>query len=144
MARVKKMVSELLKTGFISIDSYEDKCFNGHVHYPAFESETKFSNAMQMLGAIEKAVDELGYTDSYCEMRSFVPMAESPLSGEKAAAQNHPPRGALATFKVKIIFMQNATWQGTIFWEESGEEQNFRSVLEMLKLMDSALESVGE
>jgi len=35
--------------------------------------------------------------------------------------------------------LQNATWQGRIHWLEKNQDQNFRSVLEMLKLMDEAL-----
>jgi len=35
--------------------------------------------------------------------------------------------------------MQNNTWQGQIHWIENNRKQNFRSVLEMLRLMDEAL-----
>ena len=142
MPRVKKMVSELLKTGIVSIDSYNEKCFKGRVFYPASGSELTFQNAMQMLDAIGKSISDLGYTDGYCQMRSFAPLEEFAFVGKTNLAVNKQPKGELATFKIKIIFMQNATWQGTIVWEESGEEQRFRSVFEMLSLMDSALSSI--
>ena len=48
--------------------------------------------------------------------------------------------GKLATFAVKILFRQNAGWQGLIKWCEGNCEESFRSVLEMLLLMNSALE----
>ncbi|MBE5893901.1 MAG: hypothetical protein E7286_11110 [Lachnospiraceae bacterium] len=44
------------------------------------------------------------------------------------------------TFVVKILNRQNSTWQGNITWVEGEKSQNFRSALEMLKLMDEALE----
>ena len=44
------------------------------------------------------------------------------------------------TFEISIKFTQNSTWQGQIHWVEKGLKQNFRSALEMLKLMDEALE----
>ena len=44
-----------------------------------------------------------------------------------------------ATFTIKIQFQQNATWQGTITWAEGEKIQNFRSELEMLKLMMEAV-----
>ena len=44
------------------------------------------------------------------------------------------------TFKVKILNQQNSTWQGTITWVEEQRVQNFRSALELLKLIDGALE----
>ena len=48
------------------------------------------------------------------------------------------------TFEIEVKFMQNATWQGQIYWAERNQRQNFRSVLEMIKLMDGALEEVAE
>ena len=47
--------------------------------------------------------------------------------------------GKKSTFEISVKFQQNATWQGTILWAERNLKQNFRSVLEMLKLMDEAL-----
>ncbi|AFM00084.1 MULTISPECIES: hypothetical protein [Desulfitobacterium] len=44
-----------------------------------------------------------------------------------------------ATFTIQIQFQQNATWQGSIAWAEGGKCQNFRSELEMLKLMMEAV-----
>ena len=41
-------------------------------------------------------------------------------------------------FVVDVKFRRNATWQGTVKWE--GKEANFRSTLELLKIMDAALE----
>ncbi|MBR2009616.1 MAG: hypothetical protein IJ936_05780 [Peptococcaceae bacterium] len=48
-------------------------------------------------------------------------------------------REALATFKVKVLFRQGASWQGKVEWVEEGMETSFRSALELVKLMDSAL-----
>jgi ABC-type phosphate/phosphonate transport system ATPase subunit len=44
------------------------------------------------------------------------------------------------TFEITVKFTQNATWQGQIHWVEKNQKQNFRSALEMLKLMDEALD----
>jgi len=43
------------------------------------------------------------------------------------------------TFEISVKFQQNSTWQGEIHWIEKDRRQNFRSALEMLKLMDEAL-----
>jgi len=48
------------------------------------------------------------------------------------------------TFEISVKFMQNSTWQGQIHWFEKNRKQNFRSALEMLKLMDEALTSENE
>ena len=48
------------------------------------------------------------------------------------------------TFEISVKFMQNSTWQGQIHWVEKDLRQNFRSALEMLKLMDEALADDSE
>jgi len=48
------------------------------------------------------------------------------------------------TFEISVKFMQNSTWQGQIHWVEKNQKQNFRSALEMLKLMDEALNDGAE
>ena len=48
------------------------------------------------------------------------------------------------TFILNIYNRQNATWQGSVTWVEK-KKQQFRSALELLKLIESALdEEEGE
>ncbi|QIB70677.1 hypothetical protein Ami103574_03800 [Aminipila butyrica] len=49
-------------------------------------------------------------------------------------------RGQKATFILQIKFRQNASWQGTVQWVEKKQELNFRSALELIKIIDSACE----
>lgn len=44
------------------------------------------------------------------------------------------------TFIVNIKKNQNHTWQGTVKWVEKQEEIPFRSTIELIRLIDSALE----
>lgn len=44
------------------------------------------------------------------------------------------------TFIVNVKCRQNHTWQGTVKWVEGQKEIPFRSALELIKLMDSAME----
>lgn len=43
-----------------------------------------------------------------------------------------------------MIFRQHTSWQGVVIWLEQQMEQSFRSVLELILLMDSALRSRDE
>ena len=52
--------------------------------------------------------------------------------------------GKKATFVVEILYREHSTWQGMIGWRENGDKQAFRSFLEMVILMISALESGSE
>jgi hypothetical protein len=42
-------------------------------------------------------------------------------------------------FFIQITDTQNASWQGTITWADGRKAENFRSALEMIKLIDSAV-----
>jgi len=61
------------------------------------------------------------------------------MSKEKKPDSRRDVGSTRGTFEVSVKFMQNSTWQGEILWVEKGKKQNFRSSLEMLKLMDEAL-----
>ena len=56
---------------------------------------------------------------------------------------NHPsPRGG-PTFLIKIHYRQNASWQGSIQWLEINCTRFFRSHLELVMLMQEAMEKTG-
>lgn len=38
-------------------------------------------------------------------------------------------------------YLVNGTWQGSVTWVEEQREQHFRSALELLKLIDGALDN---
>lgn len=43
------------------------------------------------------------------------------------------------SFIITIRSQENHTWQGTVSWVEGKKQENFRSALELLKLIDSAV-----
>ena len=43
------------------------------------------------------------------------------------------------TFIVEIQHQQNGTWQGKVTWAEGGRKEVFRSALELMKMMDTAI-----
>ncbi len=47
--------------------------------------------------------------------------------------------GNSQNFVVTVRSQENHTWQGTVSWVEGKQQSNFRSVLELLHLMDSAI-----
>ena len=80
----------------------------------------------------EKSLDPEYFT----AVRAFAP---PPPANAVISPTLKQQEGALATFALRIIFRQNSSWQGSITWLEAGREQSFRSVLELIFLMDSAL-----
>ncbi len=43
------------------------------------------------------------------------------------------------SFVIKVMGQEHHTWQGSITWVEGQKKENFRSTLELLRLIDSAL-----
>ena len=52
--------------------------------------------------------------------------------------------GDLGTFVVRVQHRQNSSWQGSITWTERNQTIYFRSVWEMIKLIESAMDTVSE
>ena len=50
-----------------------------------------------------------------------------------------PIHNSNQSFVVEVKCQENHTWQGTIHWVEGQKKENFRSALEMIRLMDSVL-----
>ena len=46
-------------------------------------------------------------------------------------------RGVRGTMVIHVQYRQNATWQGKILCVETGETQEFCSMLELLKIIDN-------
>jgi len=49
-----------------------------------------------------------------------------------------------SSFVVQILDTQNQTWQGTVTWVNRKETKSFRSLLELIKMLDSAVHSTQE
>ena len=46
-----------------------------------------------------------------------------------------------ATFVVHINKCENESWQGQVTWADQDEKLNFRSAIELVSIMDGALNS---
>jgi len=48
------------------------------------------------------------------------------------------------TFVIKILYQRNISWQGEIKWLEGQKKINFRSLLELINLMQEILKETEE
>ena len=131
--------NEACRTFAICVDFYERGMMSGWFCSLEQESEAEtFCSLTQMIVSIEQKLNAANYPQSFTVMRSFAPIQEvRPDRREEARLSS----GLVGTFVVKIFFRQHTSWQGTITWQEGCGEQAFRSVLELILLMDSALSS---
>ena len=120
----------------ICIDRYENKVPIGRLYHSSSESGMAFHGAMELLLSLESILEELKGPQSFANRRAFRPPEERAVPSVAAETVRE---GKMATFALRILFRQNASWQGSVFWYDGKQEESFRSVLELLMLMDSAL-----
>lgn len=121
----------------VCIDSYRDGVPVGRLYNPGVGEESSFCSMSQFLLCMEELLDQMRFPQSFSASRAFAPAAPG-VSG-KSGDEADQPAGSAATFVVRVLFRQNASWQGSVVWEETGREENFRSALELLLMMDGAL-----
>ena len=118
----------------VCVDSYDDGVLKGRFYNPYRDVEN-FSSLSQFLLKIEEILDNRQMPQSYTSPRKFSML----LQPEDRAASSPIRKGVKATFELKVIFRQHSSWQGVIVWREQKTEHSFRSVLELVILMDSAI-----
>lgn len=121
--------------------------FTGEIFHCYSEEPIKIYSGYQIFVEIDRLCDEIGYPFRDVSMRSFHKRAETPRKNYREAnrvmrfSQLTEKNGDQGTFMVHVQYRQNATWQGQVTWMEKKETQNFRSALELMKLIDSALDT---
>lgn len=121
----------------VSVNSYIKGIPRGHLHNPFFEQPQMFESLTEFLKIMECMLDLTNQPRAFNSARHF---GHPPRQDFEAQAVSPADRGELATFALCIRFRRNSSWQGQLHWLEEGKKQNFRSVLELISLMDSALQ----
>ncbi len=119
----------------VCVDSYHKGVLAGRL-YNAGQGPDQFESLSQFLNKMDALLDGLQMPQSFTERRRFLEPEETSLMGQ---LPNCITKGSQATFELSVIFRQHTSWQGTIVWLDNRWEQSFRSVLELVFLMDSAL-----
>jgi len=120
----------------VCIDSYKNGELTGRFYNPHLGEGKSFRSLIQFLKGMEDLLDDMNFPQSFTAKRSFASLPEHRQGSPPESQLRH---GTLATFAVRVIFRQNASWQGSVTWLGEGKEESFRSVLELVLLMDSAL-----
>ena len=109
------------------------------------EAPYVFTDLYNMIHKMEEIFDTNGFPQAFLSPRTFKggKSGIKKINVERNDTMNQDINietdAKKCTFEITVRFRQNATWQGQILWADKNVKQNFRSVLEMLKLMDEAL-----
>lgn len=124
------------RTTIVCVDTYDRNDVTGRLYNPYLTGGEEFHGLMDLIWKMEALLDGMRFPQPFTEDRSFRERRVT-LSGMSAEVEMQ--KGNVGTFAIRILFRQNASWQGTVSWVEGKQEKNFRSALELLKSIDSAL-----
>lgn len=110
----------------VSVDDYKRRRMEGRIAYPSSAHDVSFGSILQLVKQMERL--EAGGDSVSGEDRTPVQFCGC-----------YRRKGRLATFVIRLLFRENATWQGVVYWRETRSRQNFRSFLELICLMDTAV-----
>ena len=107
----------------LRVTYYEKGMLTGWLSHVRLDHPLKIQNVPQLLFAL----DEI-------------------LSQEDAPIVYHTvedamlPENPIATIWLQILFREHHTWQGRVIWENQRMEAPFRSVLELIEILDEILD----
>lgn len=107
----------------VCVDAMENGSASGRFYPGRPNDERTFHNLSQFLVSMDRILDE--------GTGSLPPAAENPGTIFRG--------GKIATFKLRVMFRQNESWQGSVMWLNTRHEETFRSALELLSIVRQAL-----
>lgn len=120
--KTRKLFPCQMNDAIFHVTHYENGMATGWLSHPRLEESLKIQSIPQLLFALD---DILSCEDVPLEPRAF--------------QQPDFPDTPFATIRLQILFREHHTWQGYIIWEDQQMETSFRSVLELVQLLDEVL-----
>lgn len=130
----------------VCVDAWAGGEVTGRLYHCYSRQPEPIGRTSDVLDSIDRLCDRLNYPARTQQPRHFGPAKPKPQTTQKKVEPQMTrqelaeQKGKMATFVVHVMYRQHSTWQGSVTWAETGEKANFRSALELIKLMDSAMD----
>lgn len=117
----------------------------GRLHNSFFEKDVSFYGVCDFIEKLLLLFERLEFPQESFDLREFKQSSKNKKEKMVGRMENKivEVNKADAKFIIHVKCRQNASWQGTIKWVDTNEEKQFRSVLELIKLMDQAVSGEG-
>ncbi len=113
----------------ISVNAVENGSPVGTCFHTSLGETKPFQTISQLLVQIDESLRRSAAMGKQQNLRTMLPFT--------AAGNDKPPQyGKLMTFSIRVLFQHNATWQGEITWLEQRQTLHFRSVLELMSMLE--------
>ena len=130
----------------VCVDGLCSKGCIGSFYHSYQKDPVSFGGLGEMIFRMEEFYDSVNFPRRSNNVRNFTEDRADPARGrekekEKIMADQEllGHRGKQETFIIRVQHRQNNTWQGRITWADKNKTLNFRSIWEMVHLMENAL-----
>ncbi len=147
--------SERAQTMLITVDSFDNDLARGTLHTFSCQKVRAFSSLDQLLFAMDEALEQSNLSQTAPPLRREIlpPLPGEPCESNAGSGDKEPEpcvqtyaqatlkakHGQMANFYVRILCRDHASIQGVLMWHEMETKTAFRSELELLLLLRSAL-----
>ncbi len=127
----------------IRVNSVENATWQGRVEDVQSGQSQPFHSFLELLNKIHYKLETIGYPQPDTQLRSwdentFLNAGPSVMDPEHSEEQERSP-AEVSTFLVRILYRQNTTWQGTVQSLDKKKTVPFRSLLELIMLINEVV-----
>ena len=132
----------------VCVDEKTGSDFSGRFFHSYAAEPVRFHNLEQLLFRLEEFYNVLKFPYPSTNERFFHENGADTTFDEKRSRimkdeELLRQHGDLGSFIIRVQHRQNSSWQGRITWMEKNQTVYFRSVWEMMKLIENALDTVA-
>ena len=133
----------------ICVNGFEDNQLQGILYHSYSTEGIPFENVEQMALTMEKLYNWLNFPHRTTNERTFgreekktrrTETERTKIMSDESLLSRH---GDMGSFIIRVQHRQNSSWQGRITWMEQDKTVYFRSIWEMIKLIESAVDTVS-
>ena len=133
----------------LCVDAYDDSSLKAKFYTSYGQEPIEVASWDQLVFEMEHFYDDIRFPYPTTKSRSFTEKAPKPYTNARKAKvmkdeELLSKHGDLGSFIIRVQHRQNSSWQGRVTWMEKNQTMNFRSVLELIKLIESAIDSVSD
>lgn len=119
--------------------------YRGRLYHRYHKGAIEIASSLQLVQTMEHLFDEIQFPRPNVKDRSFTEDSSAQVRrheekervmSDKDILSNH---GDIGTFIIKVQQRQAGTWQGRVTWVDRNKTVRFRSILELIKLMESGI-----
>lgn len=129
----------------LAVDNKDIRGIQGRVYHVYSGEAIPIASIEEMIRIAENLFNDLGYPQMTTNDREFDGRSYSYRKKEEMVRVMDDKtlleqQGDLGTFIIRVQHRQHSSWQGKVTWIEENETVNFRSALELMKMIDHVLE----